>query len=342
MKEDPYHIEEVVKNKIWKVQYSSEYTFFTTPSGKQGAAILGIDPHSSEFKEKMEYGAAKYSKKALNLVSQDLETAQYWFSKDSIADEDVFKIPAWKLNMMVVRLNSGSLLLYAPVRILDETGLASWLDKLGQVEWVIIASSEHNASIPSVLKRYPAAQVIGSKVSEEKLNCINALPRKEFDYKCSDKKSLESANHLLRGNGVELFYISGDIATHSVFCMAHGVGLECDLVYGRAGQYNEVPEDWTDRIFLYGLIASSHNGLLPNYRIWFMDPNSLGFMMVTPPDSEGLVCREMAASLRKILSLDYDRVIPVHGPPMDSVIFRKSIDQSWNWLDGSSLLPNLN
>ena len=116
---------------------------------------------------------------------------------------------------------------------------------LGQVEWVVIASSEHNASIPSVLKRYPAAKVIGSKVSEEKLNCINALPRKEFDYKCSDKKSLESANHLLRGNGVELFYISGDIATHSVFCVAHGVGLECDLVYGRAGQYGEVPEDWT-------------------------------------------------------------------------------------------------
>ena len=276
------------------------------------------------------------------LVAEDIEKAKYWTSKDSIEDKDVFKIPAWKLNMIVIRLDNGSLLLYAPVRIRDETRLGSWLDKLGPVEWIVVASSEHNTHVPSVLKRYPNAKVIGSKVSEQKLSSINALPRKILDYEYSDEKSLESVNQLLMKNGVELFYISGDIATHSVFCIAHGTGLECDLLYGRADQRKEVPEDWTDRIFQFGLIASSLNGLLPNYRIWFMDPSALGFLMVTPPDSDGLDCKKMARSLRGILSRDFVQVVPVHGPIVDSDLFRRSIDCSWNWLDGSSLLPNLN
>ena len=45
----------------------------------------------------MKHGAAKHSEEAVQLVAKDLETAQYWTSKDYIANEDVFKIPAWKL-----------------------------------------------------------------------------------------------------------------------------------------------------------------------------------------------------------------------------------------------------
>ena len=324
-------------SKIWKVQYSSEYTFFTTQEGKQGAAVLGMDFNSKKFEEKMKQGAAKDSKEAVKLVPSDLETARYWTSKDSIPDEDVFKIPAWKLNMMVVRLNNGSLLLYAPVRIRDETGLGAWLDKLGQVEWIVIPSSEHNLSIAAVLKRYPSAKVIGSKVSEMKLGCIGAIPRTVLDYDYTKSKSLSNVNQLLKENGAELFYISGDQATHAVFCVAHGTGLECDLVYGRVDD-TKVPDDWTDRIFKYGLMATSPNGLLPNYRFWFMDPSALGFLMITPPEQDGSSCKEMAKSLRTILALDFDQVIPVHGPDMDADVFKRSLDCSWNWLDGNSLL----
>lgn len=341
-KEDPYDIQEVVPNKIWKVQHSSENSFFTTKAGKEGAAVLGMDFNSKEFEMKMKRGAAKHSEEAVRMVPKDLETARYWTSKDTIADEDVFKIPAHDLNMMVVRLTNGSLLLYAPVRIRDETGFGAWLDKLGNVEWIVIASSEHNLNIPSVLKRYPNAKVIGSKVSELKLNIIEALPKKRLYYDYSNEEALAAANEVLKENGVELFYISGDIATHAVFCVAHGTGLECDLLYSRADDEKKIPDDWTKRVFQFGLISNSPNGMLPNYRFWFMDPSALGCLMVTPPENDGSSCREMARSLRRILELKFDQVVPVHAPVIDADVFKKSIDLSWNWLDGSSLLSKRN
>ena len=103
-------------------------------------------------------------------------------------------------------------------------------------------------------------------------------------------------------------------------------------------KFEDFPDDWTLRIFQFGLIANSPNGLLPNYRFWFMNPNALGLMMITPPKSDGSSCKEMAQSLRKIMSLKFDRVLPVHAPVMGAETFRKSIDLSWNWLDGSSLM----
>ena len=60
----------MLEDKIWRVQYSSEYTFFTTPEGKQGAAVLGMDFQSVEFEENMKRSAAKYGKEAVNLGMQ--------------------------------------------------------------------------------------------------------------------------------------------------------------------------------------------------------------------------------------------------------------------------------
>ena len=317
---------------------------YTTEKGRQGAKIIGIDVNSEEFERKMLRGAAKFGEEAVNMVPKDLETARYWLSKETIADEDVFKIPANNVNMMVVKLNNGSLLLYAPTRIRDETGFGAWLDNLGKVEWVVIASSEHNSNLPAILKRYPDVKVIGSSVSEMKLNHVEALPKKKFDFDYSTTEALAAANKILKPNGVELFYASGDIATHSLFCVAHGTALECDLLYGVHGMdFEKLPDDWTLRIFMFGLIASSANGFLPNYRFWMMDPSALGLMMITPPANDGSTCGEMARSLRTILELKFDKVVSVHFSTMEADCFKKSIDANWNWLDGSSLLsPNLN
>ena len=60
----------MLEDKIWRVQYSSEYTFFTTPEGKQGAAVLGMDFQSVEFEEKMKKSAANYGNEAVNLGMQ--------------------------------------------------------------------------------------------------------------------------------------------------------------------------------------------------------------------------------------------------------------------------------
>jgi len=339
-KEDPYAIEEIVPNKVWKVQHSSENALWTTEDGRKGAKVLGMDPFSEDFERKMLIGAAKFSKQALEMVSTDLETARYWLSKETIEDEDLFKIPANNLNMMVVKLDNGSLLIYAPTRIRDETGFGAWLDNLGKVEWIVIGSSEHNLNIPAALKRYPNAKVIGSAVSEMKLEYVGALKNNRLDYVYSDEKSLVAVNKILKPNGVELFYIAGDIATHSVFCLAHGTAFECDLIYGTHGMENgkTLPETWPHRIFKFGLMSTSPNGFLPNYRFWFMDPNALGSLMITPPKKDGSTCKELARSLRKILALNFDRVIGVHASIIETEDFKKSVNSSWNWLDGASLI----
>ena len=40
-----------------------------------------------------------------------------WWNKESYDKEEIFDIPPFFLNMIVVKLNSGGLLLYAPVKV---------------------------------------------------------------------------------------------------------------------------------------------------------------------------------------------------------------------------------
>ena len=58
------------------------------------------------------------------------------------------------LRMLVVRLESGALLLYAPVRMREEVGFGTWLDSLGRVEWIIVASSSHTLNIKFATERF--------------------------------------------------------------------------------------------------------------------------------------------------------------------------------------------
>ena len=100
--------------------------------------------------------------------------------------EERFTIPPpMQLNSMVVKLNSGAILLFAPVRIRDEAsqlnltsesiccliekkttqsmfqvGFGAWLEGLGtEVAWIVLPSSFHTLSLPNVLARFPQAKV---------------------------------------------------------------------------------------------------------------------------------------------------------------------------------------
>ena len=66
-------------------------------------------------------------------------TAKEWSEKavkGEVSTEEIFKLPAWTLNTIVVRLNSGGLMLFAPVKIQEE--MAEWLAERGTVQWIVL------------------------------------------------------------------------------------------------------------------------------------------------------------------------------------------------------------
>ena len=138
------------------------------------------------MRNKVRAGAASDGPKALEKVEADLELASSLFNKEEWTMEERFTLPPpMQLNSMVVKLNSGAILLFAPVRVRDEVslpketqkrdvrqdlglrcsfdciqvGFGAWLESLGKVSWIVVASSFHTLSLPNVLSRFPEAKV---------------------------------------------------------------------------------------------------------------------------------------------------------------------------------------
>ena len=81
-----------------------------------------------KVRKKVRAGAASDGPKALESVEADLESVTRMFNKEEWTMEERFTIPPpMQLNSMVVKLNSGAILLFAPVRIRDEvSSLVHW------------------------------------------------------------------------------------------------------------------------------------------------------------------------------------------------------------------------
>ena len=118
--EDPYTIVEVVPNKLWRVTYDMAMT-----------KAFGMDPNDPAYAAKVLAGAEQYGEKAVEVARQDVQKLVEAWAKDSYTDEEIYKLSAWSLNSFVIKLKSGSLLLYAPVKVREETGFAQWVDSLG-------------------------------------------------------------------------------------------------------------------------------------------------------------------------------------------------------------------
>jgi len=350
--ESPYETEEVKPGKIWQVKYYTEVMSITKSGAKEKAKAFGMDPSNETFRRKCVKGAENFGEEAVKMVKKDLETLEYWFNKETITNEEVSDVCEFpSLNSFVVKLNSGSLLLYAPVKIREEVGFGAWLDSLGPVEWIVVASSAHTLFIQSVVTRYPSAKIIGAPSAEAKLNFINCLPRNKFDYDCTNGKDMDTVNTKLEKEGVKLFYVDGDVATDAIIAVVHDVALECDLIYGHHDgegifemdketfrQFK--PEHWNERLFKFAYCSkpNSPNGVVGNYRYMMMDPGSLGAMWYTKPASDGSSCTLMAESLRKLLKLEFDFAVGVHINKQAKEEFKKNIDANWNWLDGNTLM----
>ena len=98
----------------------------------------------------------------LEAVNKDFETAQFWYNKDALTGEEMFGAGSKRLKSFVIKLNNGSLLLYAPVRIQDKVGCGDWLASLGPVTQIVVASSYHTLNIQAAEERYPDYWCSGS------------------------------------------------------------------------------------------------------------------------------------------------------------------------------------
>jgi len=347
----PYTIEEIKPGKIWQVTYDMENIALTNKAAKEEMKAFGMDQTDEKFQDKCRKAAALMGEDVLEVANKDFEMAKFWYTRDTLTGEEIFEAGPSSLKTFVVKLNSGSLLLYAPVRVRDEVGFGEWLASLGTVKWIVVASSYHTLNIKAAAERYPDAKIIGAPAAEDKLNFVNGLIRKKFDYRCTDKTELETVNSILEKEGVKLHYVNGDVACNAIIAIAHNIALECDLIYGHHDGEGMVhmskedfrkfkPEDWGLRLFQLGLISKPNSpfGFLPNYRFQMMDPNSFGAMSYDQPALDGSSCDVMANSLREILNLDFESGLGVHISFQSRDEFKKNIDAAWNWLDGKSLI----
>ena len=351
-KENPNEIVEVEKDKVWMVRYKTGGFF-----KPKGVGIFGLTSDSKNYDKIME-AATLEGNEAVEQAKKD------WNSllKYNEIDEDVgekgeyLKQQSFEIFMVVVKLTSGDILLYCPIPVHDETPLDKWLKELGPVKYLVIGSCGHTLFLPATTARFPEAIVIGTTPAEEKLKSVNALFRGKLDYDVLDESCLKQLNDILKSEGVTLKYIKGDVAYHSIFLVAYNTGIECDLMYGHndecqcdfcneQGMFENIKSD--ERHFFVRLVhwrlmtkPNSPNGFLPTYRFSLMDPSStLSTFSWKRPANDGSSCSDMANSLREILGLRFENVITVHWGKISKDDFKNSVNNSWEWLDGSSLLP---
>ena len=169
------------------------------------------------MRKKVRAGAASDGPKALETVEEDLVSVTRMFNKQEWTMEERFTIPPpMQLNSMVVKLNGGAILLYAPVRIRDEVsfkkseeirkqlllrlvlepGWKASVRSPGLLSHPRITPSPFQTSLLASLKlrcrlfskaplTHPHGlhQVIGATQAEDKLNHVGALVRGRFDFK---------------------------------------------------------------------------------------------------------------------------------------------------------------
>ena len=275
----PYTTEEMREGKIWMITYATEDRSSIEIKDKEQAKNMSMDFGNDEVQKKILAGAATEGKKAVETVTKDLEqVVARWAKTEWTMEERFTASPPVKLNSFVVKLNSGSLLLYAPVRVRDELEFGVWLEQLGKVAWVVVASSYHTLFLPSILARFPEARVVAAPQAQDKLNHVKALVRGKVDYDSTCEEEMGQANRQLEEEGVRLFNVKGDVMTNVILAVAHGVLLTCDLIYNRHDggifhvsreEFDEYKEELAGlRLFKYLSCnkPNSPNGFLATYR----------------------------------------------------------------------------
>ena len=174
--ENPYEIEEILEDKVWRVSYRHLLKHY---SGSKKKKSSPMDLTSETFRSTVLNSAKRYGDEAVKIAENDLKIAEIYCNhiKEGISKKENVDFPPSKLNMLVVKLDNGDILLYAPVIMHKEAPnlLMSWLESLGPVNWLVLASSAHDLCLPDAINAFPKAKVVGSKFAEEKLKYAKVL-----------------------------------------------------------------------------------------------------------------------------------------------------------------------
>jgi len=295
---DPYTINEIEENKIYQIRYEQEDRFTFT---NMISTLCGKELTSYEVIEAIrEQAKLKNDEEWAHLIEEDIKKLQ-----DAKANPQAESVNSGTMiqNTIVVKLNSGDVLIYNPCHVHPESSLSKLIDKLGTVKWLILSGSEHTLQLPSVIKSFPDAAVVGSTEAELKL---------QFD------------DFLLEN---DILYLHHDTCS-------------CCQCAGTVAGFKD-PVHWNRRILasLYASkMMSNQEYRLPYYRFWMMDRNMFGNLMLDRPSVDAISRSTMADSLRKVLGLDFQHVLCVHHYGVISANdFKRSVNRSWRWLDGKSL-----
>ena len=336
----PYVMEEVGAG-VWRVTYTVETLGLT--GAKTG--LMDTDWTSEAVRGAVLAGAATEGEVMVEVAKADLSRAAAWWMKREWGREERLAAPATKLVMLVVRLASGGLLLYGAVRAREE--VVAWLAALGRVEWVVAPAAYHTLFLPSMLAEFPRARLLAPAQAAAKLRHVGALASNTLHFDSSNMEEMSRTTELLATEGVEVLPLQGDVA-EAILVAAHGFLLVCDIVYGRPGggfmgltgeELREGREEHTmARLFKFLKCnkPNSPNSRLANYRFYGMDPSSLGGLMWDLPTAAS--CPAMAASLRAALDRPFTAALGIHFRHMAREAFRQTVDLTWVWLDGNSLL----
>ena len=149
----PYKTNEIVPGKLWEITYTYENSARFDEEAKNKVKAMGWDYSSETFKRKILEGAASHGQKVVETAKKDIQIGLEWAEKKTFSDKERLEGYNRKLKTFVVKLNNGNLLLYAPVQIRDEVGFGTWIESIGKVEWIVVASCYHTLHLQNVLQR---------------------------------------------------------------------------------------------------------------------------------------------------------------------------------------------
>lgn len=350
---NPYDIHELEPNKLWRVRYR-----FMNDPALEGAmkVIFGVDlfDKSTILNKIQDDNIRKHVEIQLNRLiemktkNKDLPLEEKQRNRLNAGMEDSH-------DMLVAKLKDGSLLLYNPCRMhpyIVEDFLQKKLG--GNVQFLVSGSSSHTNQLPQAAQIFPNAKIICADSANRK--CI-AVGMRSADYIYTNHtdgmdNGFEAAANILQPLGVQMFHVQGDALVQALIIIVHEHLFVVDLLYGNGSRWMHTDEnDWNTnsppslafvQSFYYaGIQDAEIGGYLPTYRLMGMDPTSYfpKIQVDEPPTSNS--CEDMAKSLRQLVKLPFRYVDDVHSKRKDSIPASEFIDcveNSWNWLDGQTLL----
>ena len=210
------------------------------------------------------------------------------------AEHDV-KMPGgviFRTRMTVVDLGEGKLLLHSPVP-LDDT-LASRIDQLGEVRWIVAPNDHHHLFVGQAAARFPQAEVFGSGGA------------REHEPQVTFSGGLEAGAPQAWSGHIEMLHIEGTKRWNEfVFFVPASKTLLCsDLVFN----IHDIPNLATHLMLL---VVGAKRRLVQS--------RTLRWLMVADR-------ARYAESISKVLDWDFDRVVMGHGRVVDSGGHRQMVE----------------